>query len=165
MSRKPGFKCTPEQIERMRIGHMDTKSFIHRTPLSMWRTSADTDWIDIFKLRNGSTVVATMYDGSPYLAFENGTDEGSSSLNKAANTTYYVWFYFRSNYLGYGTWDVYVSTTTTEPETPTCRLNGSGISSSSVDNIWFSRSTGSGYNYYDSVWISDSDTGWATSSR
>lgn len=57
MSRKLGFKCTPEQIERMRIGHMDTKSFIHRTPLSMWRTSADTDWIDIFKLRNGSTVL------------------------------------------------------------------------------------------------------------
>jgi len=38
----------------------------------------------------------------------------------------------------------------------------SGSSTSNVDNILFDRSTGSGYNYYDDVWISDSDTGWET---
>jgi len=124
----------------------------------MWRTSADTAEIDIFKLRSSTTVVATLYAGTTYLEGENGSDWGATSLDKAANTTYYVWFY----YVASSTWDVYVSTNTTQPDSPTLRLNGAGISASAVDNIWFSRSTGTGYNYYDDVWISDSSTGWAT---
>lgn len=130
----------------------------------MWRTTADSAYIDVFKLRASTTVCATVYDGGTNLDWEFGTASGSSTFNKAADTTYYVWFHYKKETSGDGLWEVFISTNTTKPETRTLGASGGpgGSSTSNVDNIWFARSTGSGYNYYDDIWVSNSSTGWET---
>ncbi|CAB4211847.1 Fibronectin type III [uncultured Caudovirales phage] len=124
---------------------------------TMFRTTYGSNGNDVLKFYNSSNVaVGALYLASNTIHIEHGTRDVASSV-LAANTTYYVWIHL-TQAATTGVLDLYVSTTSTMPGTPTTTI-ANGTSNSTVNKVILY--SGNGGTYFDHVWLNNTNTGFS----